>query len=261
MPQKKQFLHFDTINSTYKTDSYNASFKLAIPLQRVSRLYLKSIELPIGFCNVRNNYSTVSYNITQNGTTFTKTFKLLEKTYNSISLFLFDLNAAFLTSITPFLSINEGPPVFYVNPLNTNKIIMVQTLINTVMTLNGIGFLPFYFLGYNNDIGIKVLNVTTTYFSNVYNLNFDNYLNMTFINLPLNTTTNSLIACSFKIPLNSTQNIVYFNSENSSFTQDINFNDINYITNKLDVVICDRYGINIASNGLDYSFSLGIEFI
>ena len=95
----------------------------------------------------------------------------------------------------------------------------------------------------------------------MYNLNFDNYLNMTFTNLPLNTTTNSLIACSFKIPLNSTQNIVYFNSENSSFTQDINFNDINYIINKLDVVLSDRYGNNIASNGLDYSFSLGIEFI
>ena len=84
---------------------------------------------------------------------------------------------------------------------------------------------------------------------------------MTFTNLPLNTTTNSLIACSFKIPLNSSQNVIYFNSENSSFTQDINFNDVNYIINKLDVIITDRYANSINSNGLDYSFSLGIEFI
>ena len=260
MPQKKQFLHFDTINSTYKTDSYNTSFKLSTVLQRVSRIYLKSIELPIGFCNVRNNYSTVSYNIIQN-ITFTKTFKLPEKTYNSIALFLFDLNAAFSTSITPYLSLGESPPVFSVNPLNTNRIIMTQTLLGTNMTLNGTGFLPSYFLGYNNDVGVKVGNVVTTNFSNVYNLNFDNYLNMSFTNLPLNTTTNSLIACSFKIPLNSTQNIVYFNSENSSFTQDITFNDIYYTINKIDVVISDRYGNSINSNGLDYSFSLGIEFI
>ena len=72
---------------------------------------------------------------------------------------------------------------------------------------------------------------------------------------------NSLIACSFKIPLNSSQNVIYFNSENSSFTQDINFNDVNYIINKLDVIITDRYANSINSNGLDYSFSLGIEFI
>ena len=178
MPQKKQFLHFDTINSTYKTDSYNTSFKLSTVLQRVSRVYLKSIELPIGFSNVRGSYSTISYNIIQN-VTFTKTFKLPEKTYNSIALFLFDLNAAFLSSIRPYLSINESSPVFSVNPLNTNKIIMTQTLIGTQMTLNA-GFLPSYFLGYNNDISTKSGNIATTYFSNVYNLNFDNYLNMSF---------------------------------------------------------------------------------
>ena len=260
MPQKKQFLHFDTINSTYKTDSFNTSFKLCTVYQRVSRLYLKSIELPIGFCNVRSSYNTISYNIIQN-VTFTKTFKLPEKTYNSIALFLFDLNAAFLTSITPFLSINESAPVFSINPLNTNKIIMIQTLIGTQMTLNGAGFLPSYFLGYNNDISTKSGNIVTTYFSNVYNLNFDNYLNMTFTNLPLNTTDNSLVACSFKIPLNSIQNVIYFNSENSSFTQDININDIHYIFSKLGVVITDRYGNSINSNGLDFSFSLGIEFL
>ena len=128
------------------------------------------------------------------------------------------------------------------------------------MTLNA-GFLPSYFLGFNNDISTKSVNVVTTYFSNVYNLNFDNYLNFTITNLPLSCTNNSLISCSFKIPLNSTQNIVYFNSENSSFTQDITFNDIHYTIDKIDVVITDRYGNSINSNGLDYSFSLGIEFI
>ena len=206
--QKKKFIHFDTINSTYKTDSYNTTFNLFMPLHRVSRIYLKSIEMPIGFSNIRSAYCNVSYILTKSNITTSYSFAMIEKIYTSIATFLTDLNLAFSNSITQYLSTGESAPVFSISTIYTNKIIMTQTLITTLMTLQPKTLLSYY-LGYNYSLDkvVKTNNIAVTSFSNVYSLNFDNYLNMTIANLPLKTTNNNMQNCTYKIPLNS---LLYF---------------------------------------------------
>ena len=53
-----QEYNFDTINSNYNSvynDPYNTSFTLQEPLHNIKKVYLKSIEMPINFTNVRDN--------------------------------------------------------------------------------------------------------------------------------------------------------------------------------------------------------------
>ena len=59
--QDKRIIHFDTLYAT-KNDSnpFNSSFILSQTLNRVSRISLKSIEIPISNHNLRTPYSTIS---------------------------------------------------------------------------------------------------------------------------------------------------------------------------------------------------------
>ena len=52
-----EFINLDTHYST-TTDSFNANFNLSNPLRKVENIYLKSVELPIGFTNVRTNFNS-----------------------------------------------------------------------------------------------------------------------------------------------------------------------------------------------------------
>ena len=53
-----QFLNFDT-NLISTTTPFDCNFQLADPLRRVKRIYLKSVELPINFFNVRSNFNSL----------------------------------------------------------------------------------------------------------------------------------------------------------------------------------------------------------
>ena len=92
-----------------------------------------------------------------------------------------------------------------------------------------------------------------------YNLNYDNYLNMYLYNVsnpPIQANTN---LCTFKIPLNASNGVIYYLSENSAFSQYVDFSNSNYIMTTLTVQIFDRYNNILMNNGLDWSFTLAIE--
>lgn len=261
--QPRKILHFDTIYSNSTTNPYNCSFKLTPAIIHPSRIYLKSMELPILFNNLRFPYNSVSYSLTQSGITTTYTFTLPELIYSSITVLLFDLNAAFVTSMQSKLLTNEIAPIFSV--YNNNKIVMKTQLNSTIFVLNNVG-IPLYYLGYNYNLdsvnNLKTLisgttYLNTVYFSNCFNLNFDNYINMS-LNIPCATTNVNNLMCHFKIGLNCNSNIVYFNSESNSFCQDIIINDSHLVLSQLNVILSDRFGNVIY--GSHYSFSLGIEF-
>ena len=52
-----QFLNFDTNLITTSTP-FDCQFILSDPLRRIKRIYLKSVELPINFLNVRTNFNS-----------------------------------------------------------------------------------------------------------------------------------------------------------------------------------------------------------
>ena len=85
MQQYKRIIHFDSIYSN-KVDSnpFNTNYVLSQTLSDISRIYLKSLEIPIANCNIRSPYSTIT--IKYNNIIFS--YVLPNKTYIDISLFL-----------------------------------------------------------------------------------------------------------------------------------------------------------------------------
>jgi hypothetical protein len=92
-----------------------------------------------------------------------------------------------------------------------------------------------------------------------YQLNIDNYISMYVANVSASSTNANNTLCSFKIPLNSVNGVIYYNSENSSSPQVINVNP-SLIISKLTIVILDRFGFTLHSNNIDYSFTLSLEY-
>ena len=77
--------------------------------------------------------------------------------------------------------------------------------------------------------------------------------------IPVKSTGYSNQLISYKIPLNAVNGIVYYLQELNSFSQCVEITDKNYILNRLRVVVYDRFGLPI-TNGLDYSFSLAVNY-
>ena len=66
---------------------------------------------------------------------------------------------------------------------------------------------------------------------------------------------------TFKLPLNTITNQVYFYQESSSFAQSVDIEDDNLVLSSLTVHIYDRFGKNLNPNGLDYSFTLAVDYV
>ena len=70
-----EFLHFDTTNQWQATfqqlfnhnndHPFSLTFNLPTQINKVKKIYLKSIELPVGFTNIRaeNNSNTLTINV------------------------------------------------------------------------------------------------------------------------------------------------------------------------------------------------------
>ena len=86
---QKRIIHFDSIYSNkINTNPFNTNFTLTETIRNISKITLKSIEIPISNYNVRSNYSTIQ--IKYNNIIFSYTMS--DKTYTDITLFLTDLN-------------------------------------------------------------------------------------------------------------------------------------------------------------------------
>ena len=63
------------------------------------------------------------------------------------------------------------------------------------------------------------------------------------------------------IPLNASNNQIYYYFDNTSFSQFIDIDDTYLILNNITVILLDRFGNNINPNGLDWSYPLLIEYL
>ena len=256
--QDKRIIHFDTIYSN-KIDSnpFNCSFSLSQTLNRVSRILLKSIEIPISNHNIRAPYSTIS--MKYNNAFFTYT--LPNKTYNDLTVFSSDLNTLISALQSSMLSTNICP-VFSLSTTQLNKLVMKTTLLTTSsLYIYSTGLVSYYLGGINLIADSKTLTSSSLYLNifnliNVYNMCFDKYYNMVITNLDNPSYNNNNYPCHFKLITNSSNNSVYFSAESNSFIQDIQLN--NQCLTQLNVLITDRYN-NIIVNMLDFSFSLAFE--
>ena len=256
--QDKRIIHFDTLYAT-KNDSnpFNCSFILSQTLNRVYRISLKSIEIPISNNNVRSPYSTIS--MKYNNSFYN--YVLPNKTYNDITLFLADLNTL-ISGLQKSMLSSEIAPVFSVSTTELNKLVIKATLLSSSsLYIYSTGLLSYYLGGISLIPDSKTLVSGSLYLNtfnliNVYNLCFDTYYNMVISNLDNPTYNNNNYPCHFKLITNTSNNSVYFSGESNSFIQDIQLN--NKCLTQLNIYITDRYN-NLIVNQLDYSFSLCFE--
>jgi hypothetical protein len=167
-----------------------------------------------------------------------------------MSLLLTDIN----TAIT-VLGISTNTITLGISSSNPNKVsITLSTSATLVINTTG---LSQYILGISGQsVTGTILNATNNFL-----LNVDNYINIYFSNIPSTSHNNSgSVMASYKLPLNCTSNVVYYNADNQSFSQYIEITDSNYVLTNINVKLLDRWGNIIPSQGLDYSFTLAIEY-
>jgi len=246
-----EFINLDTHYST-TTDSFNANFNLSNPLRKVEKIYLKSVELPIGFTNVRTSFNSfvVSFSNASGNSYTNTTITLSNKNYTDIASLLTDINTL-LTSRNINLS-------FELNSNNLVQIVKTGTIYRYFFTTSN---LLNIILGFTSSTALSAINTTGTTLTAIRqpNLNFDNYISLFIKNIPHNSSSSNQLI-SFKIPLNGSGNIVYFNSENISFSQYITITDQNLVVDKLQIVVYDRFGNQLTNNGFDYSLTVGFSF-
>lgn len=255
-----QYLHFDSINSKNTYDANNTStnttncfktvFPMTVSFRKIKKVWLKSVELTVGFPNIRTG-STNTLSYTMNGIIYTTT--LSEVSYTTIASFLTALQTAVNTTITA----TSITTTFALT--NNNNNIKITFAGSTVTT--------FVFINTNMSKYICGFRSTDTYASNLitgscnYNLSADNYLNIYMPSFnSLNANQNGAYS-TFKLPLNTITNQVYFYQEASSFSQSIDIEDDNLVLSSLTAHVYDRFGKNINPNGLDWSFTLAVDYV
>jgi hypothetical protein len=242
-------LHFDTLLGTYNNNSvYDCTFTLSNPLRNVKNIYLKSIEMPISFNNIRASNSTNLFVITIHGNGFTTRRPVLINEFNctTITSLLTAINEQ-LSTVLPSVSFHSVDKYVYLKltdlPNNTVVNFLPSKLLSVIL-----GFTQLHYTVTNE---IKA--------DNSYLLAYDNYLSLYLQDIPVKSTGYSNQLISYKIPLNAVNGMVYYLQELNSFSQGVEITDQNYILNRLRVVIYDRFGETI-TNGLDYSFSLAVNY-
>lgn len=263
MSFKTKFLHFDSANSTYIIDPNNSSTVVRNPykaqyimnqtFRKVKRVYLSAVEFPVGFSNIRTGCTdTLKYIL--NGTTYTVV--LPEKNYTSISALLLDLNNQ-MVILTPTMI-----PVLNVNYLQQNRLMF--NFIGTGLTSFSIidTNLSKYILGFRGmyDVLTNTIGVAQTYMAtnSNWNLNFDNYISLYIPSLGSSSSMSNQLQ-TYKVPLNTVTNQVYFYQEGSSFRQWVDISDVNFTMSNITVIVYDKFGFNLNPNGLDFSFTLSLE--
>lgn len=258
-----KFLHFDSANSTYIVDPnntttvarnpYKAQYNMNQTFRNVKRVYLSAMEFPVGFSNIRTGCTdTLKYIL--NGVTYTVV--LPEKNYTTIGALLLDLNNQMIM-LNP-----NGPPILNVNYLTPSRLMFnfigtVPTsfsVVDTNLSKYVLGFRGLYD-GFTNVTGFAQTYMATN--SN-WNLNFDNYISL-YIPLFGSCSSMSNQLQTFKIPLNTITNQVYFYQEGSSFRQWVDISDKNFTMNSFTLIVLDKFGNNLNPNGLDFSFTLSLE--
>ena len=263
------YYHFDTANLTYTSgggqqkvyqdnNTFQSIFQLSQPFHHPRKIYLKSVELPITFTNIRASNKTNTLTILNKGIVYN--VLLPDKSYSNIQSLLSDINSQ--------LSIQEPNvnhcPQFSVS--GNNIVLSTPSPDYSPISVLGNSNLITQVLGFNQNIGNDFLQVNQSSDTNTmtsystFNLAYDTYINMYLSNVPSKSTSSNSQIISFKLPMKDGFNgSIYYEQENTSFAQCLEITDDRFILSFLNVQILDRFGFPISSNGSQWSFTLCVE--
>ena len=295
MSIKQRLINFDTIDGIDNYDntfsgrqngsgqnvtgshSYDTKMNMSSPINNIKNIALKSVELAFVAQNIRsaNRSNVLPFLIRYNAIDNFITITLKDKNYTSISTLLGDINTAISVKIASVPAMAGCTVLFYVNPLDTSKIIIKANADTPVgQPYNTFGFydgiLTKTILGiatatalnnYTGDIAVRnVDNFSYVTATNCYNLQPDNYYNMSFTNIQTAPSNANGQATTFKIPLNGSFGEVIYYSENEGSEQVIYVDRPNTNLSYLNMVITDRWGFPVYGYGSQISFTLSVEY-
>ena len=110
-------------------------------------------------------------------------------------------------------------------------------------------------LGFNSNINSMSANLTIAQIP--FKLSIDDYVNLHISNTSNQNINTTNVNCSFKIPLNAVNQVVFYHEQITTNYVNCSFNSLSY----LDIYIYDKYGNSLNSMGTDFSFTLEIAFL
>lgn len=243
-------IHFDSIYAQYtlpQNDPFDARFKLSTPLHNARSIQLKSLELPVNIYNIRSTGTMNQISATTNLSN-TYTVSITPGNYTTIASLLSAITSAFV-GVIPSTTVTFAASGNKVNVSATSSTITTLRLNDTTLSKYILGFRNLTFTGLNTTGSVDYL------------LNVDNYINMYISNISAeNASSNGDLNCSFKIPLNATNGLIYYSAENTSMKQYVSLLNSSQSPNYLQIVIYDRFNQPILNNNADYSFTLEVFY-
>jgi hypothetical protein len=241
------YLNFDSFNSTkISNDSFDATFTILTKYTNVKKIYLKNIEIPIGFPNIRSANQSNTLRFIMNGVT--RSVSIPQSNYLSVTALLSALNASLITD------------------LSGSGFTMNLTVINNIVTITTTGAFSSYSIITNtlsNILGISsAINLTAGVYNSPYlaNIAYDTYIQMSF-NIPSKFSTPGNVPSALKIPMNTNySNILFYSTDRSHYDQALTIQDTNLVLHLMRVTLYDRFGFPLQNGNLDYSFTIAIEF-
>ena len=287
MPEK--IIHLDSRNSTpinnvnnttgIIRNNFHANFKLSERFTNIKKISLSSLEMPIGFTNIRfgstNTFSfiinSIRYNIPINPNNYNTIESLISEINNKLFQYLstpFSIVLS-ITSLNRIRLLISGMRPITFSIIDTNLSYYILGLRQGVDTLVDMGnettIVTTIVSGIISTTILTAIPTSTSpyyYLASVsnYNLNPDHYLILYIPQFAGCVSDQSGLNSTFKIPLNCIYGMTYFFQKNLNFEQELEIRDKGMILNELNITIFDRYGKNLDNNGLDYSLSLLIEY-
>ena len=163
-------LHFDTLLGSHNNNSvYDCTFTLSNPLRNVQRIYLKSIEIPISFNNIRSTNGTNTFQITIQSNTYTITIN--EFNCTSITSLLTVLNAQ-LHIVLPNVSFNYINKYVYLQligyPNNTVVSFSPSKLLSVILGFTKLSYIITNEVKADNNYLIAFDNYISLYLQDAY---------------------------------------------------------------------------------------------
>ena len=250
-----KIIHFDSIDGVQQYDTtfnlyhcYKTNIALTSAVKKIKSIELLSVELPLQFFNIRNSNLSDTLKFKFSYSTYTNisiSCVIKNQSYTAIATLLSTINTAVATLISSY-------GLTFTLSLSSNSIILTTNATSLTFTS---GILV------NNILGLSstdVLSSNQISFSNNYNLNPDNFISLYISNLPISSNHASGRNNTFKIPLNATSGQIVFFHSFSGFIQPRTINDDNFVLEKLNIIMYDRFGYPINGGGGDFSFTLKI---
>ena len=238
--------------------SYNINFPLKFPLRNLKSISLKSAEIPISILSSRLNNGTIVFPIVFSIGAYTNISKQILIAPGSYT------NVTLLTAINTAITSQLNTPLNYGATITLSSIITPNS--KTGLTITSVAHnctslqilstpLTQQILGFNTFSPSTATPINGSSPLNVNGINSLIYMQIT--NIPI--MNNNILPFTFKIPLSNITNLATCYYVDTADHQTIYFNESTFTLSNLNVVLIDRFGVNLVGYQ-DWSFTLVIDY-